>query len=173
MLFRSPVGKGRAFLHDANRFLDYVVGGWDIGGITNLRSGFPFTIFASSTTDFSGLNQFADRPIVNGPLSINYSNPDRVFTTGNFSLPAAGNIGNAGRNAYYGPGYVDFDFSLQKNFSVTESKKFQFRAEFFNLFDHANFDLPVGNLASGSVGTIIGDTNANPRLMQLGLRFDF
>jgi hypothetical protein len=172
-LYQMPVGKGRAFLHDANRFLDYVVGGWDIGGITNLHSGFPFTIFANANVDFSGFNQFADRPIVTGPTSINYSNPDKVFATGNFSSPAAGNIGNAGRNAYYGPHYVDFDFSLQKNFAVTESKKFQFRAEFFNLFNHVNFDLPVGNLASGSVGKIIGDNNSNPRLMQLGLRFDF
>jgi len=181
-LYQMPVGKGRPFLHDANRFLDYVVGGWDIGGITNWHTGFPFSIFSSPNIDFSGFNQFADRPIAgNTPLPpLNFDDVNHVFPTTQcpaspcyFSRPAAGNIGNIGRNAFYGPHYVDFDFSLQKNFTVTESKKFQFRAEFFNLFNHANFDLPVGNLASGSVGTIIGDTNANPRLMQLGLRFDF
>jgi len=111
---------------------------------------------------------------------LNFDDVNHVFPTTQcpaspcyFSRPAAGNIGNIGRNAFYGPHYVDFDFSLQKNFTVTESKKFQFRAEFFNLFNHANFDLPVGNLASSAAGRIVGDTNANPRLMQLGLRFEF
>jgi hypothetical protein len=197
-LYQMPVGKGRAFLHDANRLLDYAVGGWDIGGITNLRTGFPFTVFANTNADLSGFNQFVDRPLAgNTPLNINYSNPDRVFPTtpcqaaqpaGNpcyFSLPGAGNIGNIGRNAFYGPSYVDFDFSLQKNFALTESKRFQFRAEFFNLFNHANFDLPNSSLqltknqitqivtASTAAGTITSDNNANPRLMQLGLRFEF
>jgi carboxypeptidase family protein/TonB-dependent receptor-like protein len=195
-LYQMPVGRGRAFLHDTNRLLDYVVGGWDIGGITNLHSGFPFTIFANTSTDFSGFNQFVDRPLAgNTPLPINYSNPDRVFPTTPcqvvqvgpcyFAIPGAGNIGNIGRNAYYGPRYVDFDFSLQKNFAITESKRFQFRAEFFNLFNHANFDLPSSSLqltqnsktgiikAASSAGTITSDNNANPRLMQLGLRFDF
>ena len=87
--------------------------------------------------------------------------------------PAAGNVGNTGRNAFYGPSYTDFDFSLQKNFAITEGKKFRFQADFFNLFNHPNFDLPVSNLGSLSAGKIIGDTNANPRLMQLGLRFDW
>jgi len=175
-LYQMPVGRGRVFLHNANKFLDYVVGGWDIGGITNWHTGFPFTIFADPTTDLSGFNQFADRPIVVSPLPpFNFDNPRAVFptTASFFANPGAGNIGNARRNAYRGPHYSDFDFSLQKNFAVTESKKFQFRAEFFNLFNHPNFDLPVGNLTSSSAGKIVGDTNANPRLMQLGLRFDW
>jgi len=77
-----------------------------------------------------------------------------------------------GRNAFYGPGYTDFDFSVQKSFAVTEGKKFQIRTDFFNVFNHPNFSLPVSNLGSSSAGKITS-MNGNSRLMQLGLRFDF
>ncbi len=172
--YELPFGKGRTFMRDANRFLDTIAGGWDISGITNWHTGFPFSVLANPAVDFSGLNQFADRPIAGaGSLPISFNDPAHVFPVSYFSLPGAGNIGNVGRNAYYGPSYTDFDFSLIKNFRITESAKFQFRADVFNLFNHPNFDLPVGNLASASAGQIIGDTNANPRLMQLGLRFNW
>jgi hypothetical protein len=173
-LYELPFGRGRTFMKDANRFVDYIAGGWAISGITNWHTGFPFTVLAGNGTDFSGFNQFADRPIAgSGSLPISFGDPAHVFPTSYFSLPAAGNIGNVGRNAYYGPSYTDFDFSLLKNFPVSESMKFQFRADVFNLLNHPNFDLPVGNLSSASAGQIIGDTNANPRLMQLGLRFNW
>jgi hypothetical protein len=173
-LYELPFGRNRAFMRDTNRFIDSIVGGWNISGITNWHTGFPFSVFANTAVDFSGFNQFADRPIAGvGSLPISFGDPAHVFPASYFSLPAAGNIGNVGRNAYYGPGYTDFDFSLIKNFAIRESMKFQFRADVFNLFNHPNFDLPVGNLASSSVGQIIGDTNANPRLMQLGLRFNW
>jgi hypothetical protein len=170
--YELPFGHGRAFMKDANRFLDNIAGGWDVSGITNWHTGFPFSVLANNAIDFSGFNQFADRPNAGvGPLPISFNDPAHVFPTSYFSSPAAGNTGNVGRNAYYGPSYTDFDFSLIKNFAIGESKKFQFRADLFNIFNHPNFDL--GNLASSSAGQIVGDTNANPRLMQLGLRFNW
>lgn len=193
-LYQLPFGRGRMFMHDANTVVDQILGGWDISGITNWHTGFPFTIFANTGTDFSGFNQFVDRPNVgNAPVTLDFSNPTRVFPntpcgplqTGTcfFSMPAAGNIGQMGRNAFYGPSYTDFDFSLQKNFRITENKKFRFQADFFNIFNHPNFDLPNSNLqlapnasgivtASSTAGTIT-NMNGNPRLMQLGLRFDW
>jgi hypothetical protein len=194
-LYELPFGRGRTFMRSANPVVQQILGGWDVGGITNVHSGFPFTILANTSRDFSGFNQFADRPNVgNTPLTIDYSNPARVFSntacgpvqSGScfFSIPAAGTIGNMGRNAFYGPGFTDFDFSLQKNFPVAEGKKFQLRADVFNLLNHPNFGLPSANLqlaqnattrivtSSATAGTITS-MNGNPRLMQLGLRFDW
>jgi hypothetical protein len=194
-LYELPFGKGRLFMRNANPVVEQLLGGWDVGGITNVHSGFPFTIFANTLRDFSGFNQFADRPNAgNTPLTIDYSKPARVFpntpcggavqTGCFFNIPSAGSVGNLGRNAFTGPGYTDFDFSLQKNFPIAEGKKFQLRADVFNIFNHPNFALPNGNLqlvrdpatsvvtSSRTAGTITS-VNGNPRLMQLGLRFDW
>src|SRR5207248_7628862 len=65
--------------------------------------------------------------------------------------------GTAGRNLVYGPGFVNWDFSAFKNFPITESKKVQFRAEFFNLFNQVNFNNPNAVLTSPSFGRILGD----------------
>ena len=185
-LYELPFGKGRRFMGNANAVVDNFLGGWNIAGITNWHSGFPFTILRSTTTDFSGFNQFADRASVGTPGTtplpkFNYDNPLAVFPATRcpavgvacyFTDPSANNIGNLGRNAFRGPNFTNVDFSLQKNFTVTENKKFQFRADFFNLLNHPNFDLPVGNLSSAAAGTITG-MNGNSRLIQLALRFDF
>jgi Carboxypeptidase regulatory-like domain/TonB-dependent Receptor Plug Domain len=179
-LYELPFGKGRMFMRSANTVVEQFLGGWNVGGIVNWHTGFPFTIFANTATDFSGFNQFFDRPNAgNALLPINFNDPSHVFPTTKcpaspcyFSNPGAGSVGNMGRDAFYGPSYTDFDFSLQKNFLVTENKKFQLRADFFNLFNHPNFGLPTSNLGSSAAGTITS-MNGNPRLMQLGLRFDF
>ena len=179
-LYELPFGKGRMFMHNANAVVDNILGGWNLGGIVNWHTGFPFTIFANTAQDFSGFNQFVDRPNAgNTPLTFNYGDPTHAFPITQcpanpcyFSMPGAGSIGNVGRNAFYGPHYTDFDLSLQKNFPVSEGKRFQLRAEFFNLFNHPNFNLPTGNLGSSSAGKITS-MSGNSRLMQLGLRFDF
>ena len=99
-------------------------------------------------------------------------------------------IGNVGRNVLRGPRQSNFDFSIIKRFRIAEQKNLEFRAEFFNLFNHVNLDNPISNLnvitsSGGSLdantGRIInpGDfgrivsTSNNPRLIQLALRFNF
>lgn len=172
-MYELPFGKGRMFMRNANEVVDQFLGGWNVGGITNWHTGFPFTIRASTSRDFSGFNQFADRVNVIAPIPpLNFDNPNAVFPATPFATPGPGSVGNIGRNSLYGPSYTDFDFSLQKNFPVTESMKFQFRADFFNLLNHPNFGLPTGNLSSALFGTIT-TMNGNPRLMQLALRFEF
>src|SRR5262249_15529562 len=125
--YELPFGKGRMFMRDANTVVDQFLGGWNIGGITTWHTGFPFTIFANTATDFSGFNQFADRPNPgNTPLTFNYDDPTKAFPVTQcpanpcyFSMPGAGSVGTIGRNSFYGPSYTDFDLSLQKNFAVT------------------------------------------------------
>jgi hypothetical protein len=83
----------------------------------------------------------------------------------------AGQFGNEGRNAIRGPGIETVDASLFKYFAVSETKRLQFRAEFFNALNHPNFGLPQNDIESPAFGQIL--QAAPPRLMQLALKFLF
>ncbi len=101
-----PVGPHRALLGNTDGWLGQVVGGWEMSGITSYRTGFPFTEFAGSSTDFSGLNQFADRPNwAPGKtfLPTDMRNPDKAFDASVFVNPPAGSVGYVSRNAFTGP----------------------------------------------------------------------
>ena len=154
-------------------------------------SGFPYTTFAGTSFDYSGLNQFADRPNwAPGVTSLptNNGDPNNAFgchppAAGGcpvFTQPLGGQTGNVSRNLFEGPGQTNVDFGVMKSFPVGESRRIQFRADFFNLFNHAQFNLPSSNIqfsdglaTSSAVGTIGSDSNRNPRLIQLALRFDW
>ena len=179
-VYELPLGPNRALLGSAHGCMGQVVGGWTLSGITSYRSGFPFTVRASSTTDFSGLNQwtpaagFSDRVNLKPGVTAvptNMSNPEHAFDPTVFSFPGAGSVGNVGRNTLIGPSFINQDFAALKNFPIRENRRVQFRAEFFNLFNRANFKLPENRLDQSAVGKI-GDT-FDPRLIQFSLRFQW
>ena len=187
-IYELPFGPHRRWLNGVHGPLGHVIGGWDTSGIFNYRSGFPFTILAGTAFDYSGLNQFADRPnFAPGvtDITIDYSDPNNVFNCHNtgcplFTQPVAGTIGNVGRNRFTGPTLTNMDFAVMKNFPLGETHRFQFRMDFFNIFNKVNFNLPSSNLqfsggvpTSSTAGTIASDSNANPRLIQFGLRLDW
>ena len=181
-----PFGRGKSFLNNAPGYVNQVIGGWQISGITNLSTGTPFTVYANSGLDFSGFNQFVDRPDVqgSGPLVINRGNPDALFdptffgkVAGNPICPGysaasgvkvnagcapSGRIGTSGRNQYYGPGLVDFDMTAAKKFQlVRERVALEYRADFFNIMNHTNFGLVGGNFTmSSSQFGLMGRTSA-------------
>ncbi len=186
-----PTGPGHRFLGWNNLVNREVVGGWQISGITTVQSGSPFTVYNGSA-DFSGFNQFYDRPDVigSGRLTQDNRNPDAAFDTKFFSAtPPAGRVGTSGRDQYYGPGLVNFDFAAAKNFALgTERAHLQFRADLFNIFNHTNFSNPVTNQSSSSfgkitstvgsavataVGTTAGLVGGGPRIMQFSMRLQF
>ena len=186
-----PVGPGHRLLGWNNGVNRQVFAGWQISGITTIQSGTPFTVFNDSA-DFSGFNQFLDRPDVvgSGPLHQNNGNPDAAFTTSYFSkTPPTGRVGTSGRNQYYGPGLQNFNFAVAKVFPLgTERVRLRFRADFFNLFNHTNFANPVGNQSSANfgkitatvgsgvataVGTTAGVVGGGPRVIQGALRVEF
>ena len=186
-----PVGPGHRLLGWDNTFNREAFGGWQISGITTVQGGAPFTVYNGSL-DFSGFNQFYDRPDVVGTGRIvqNNRNPDLAFDTGYFSkTPPSGRVGTSGRDQYYGPGLVNFDFAAAKNFPLgTERIRLQFRADLFNLFNHTNFSNPVSNQSSASfgkitstvgsavataVGTTAGLVGGGPRVVQFSLRLQF
>jgi len=186
-----PVGPGHRLLGWNNTFSREVFGGWQVSGITSAQTGQPFTVY-DTAADFSGFNQTADRPdiIGSGTLPQNNTNPDAAFSTSYFSaIPPTGRVGTSGRNQYYGPGLVNYDFTALKSFAIWgDRSRLTFRADFFNLFNHTNFSNPghnesststfgkitqtVGSATATSVGTTAGPYGG-PRQIQLSLRLQF
>ena len=191
-----PVGPGHRLLGWNNTFNREVFGGWQISGITTAQSGQPFTVF-DSAQDFSGFNQFADRPdfIGSGTIPTNYTNPNLAFGNptvaglGYFSVvPPTGRVGTEGRNDFYGPALINYDMSAVKSFRLwNEASNLQFRADFFNIFNHTNFANPdsneshatfgqitrtLGSATATAVGTTAGAAGG-PRTIQLALRLTF
>jgi hypothetical protein len=100
------------------------------------------------------------------------------FNVSCFSQPAPGELGNAPRTPLSGPGFVNTDFSVIKHFVPREGMRIDFRAEFFNLFNHPQFGNPIGATQSGAdfnspTFAVINYTVNNPRLVQFGLKLAF
>ena len=184
-----PIGPGHRLFGWNNGLARQLFGGWQVSGITTLQSGAPFTVFSSAVADLSGFNLFNDRPDVvgTGQLKQNHNDPDKAFDKTYFGATPTGRVGTSGRNQYYGPGIQNFDFALAKTFPVTEQVRMQFRADFFNIFNHTNFSNPQNNVSNVNFGKItqtVGSATATavgttagplggPRLIQLSLRLQF
>jgi len=135
--------------------------GWSISGILSLYSGLPFTANLGSF-DNSGILPiaFADRPNLKPGVNpcATTGDPERWFDPSIFTLPAMGQFGNSGRNTMCGPPLKNLDVALIKRIKLHDRANLQFRAEFFNVFNHPNFDVPIntqGPTGSGGNGTAI------------------
>lgn len=182
VIYDLPFGKGKAIGGGWSGPVNAVLGGWQTTVIEKITSGFP--VFIVNSVNESGVNfedNFAtnNRPIqICNPTSINQTT-QRWFNPDCFTQAPVGELGTASRTPLSGPGFVNTDFSLIKRFRVTERVGADFRAEFFNLFNHAQFGLPNADLASAfgnpvnsNLGTILYTVN-NPRLIQFALKFTF
>jgi len=177
--YELPLGRGKRFLNGLNGTPHKLVGGWQVNGILTFLSGFPFTPLVGFNESGNG-NQFnPDRPNTNpnfkGPVKI--GRVDQWYDPNAFSLPTLGTWGNLGRGVLDGPGLAEFDFSLFKTTPITERTSVLFRAEFFNLTNRANFNLPnpvvfSGNTISPSAGQITSTTTTS-RQIQFGLKLMF
>jgi hypothetical protein len=156
-----------------------LVKGWQFNTIVTLLSGFPFTPQIGSNRSGDGDTRNPDRPSLNpaftGPVVT--GNPNQWFNPEAFILPTPGTYGDLGRGVYSGPGLADVDFSLFKNTAITERTNLQFRAEFFNLLNRANFGTPNATVFSGasispSAG-LITTTATTSRQIQFGLKLFF
>lgn len=129
--YQLPFGRGRRWLN-RDGLAEYLLGGWQMNGINTFQTGLPFTPTLNAATVNTGTGSRPNR-IGEGTLA----NPtvDRWFDTAAFATPAQFTYGDSGRNFLYGPGRVNFDFSLFKEFRVKEGLALQFRAEAFNLFN--------------------------------------
>ncbi|MGH9326807.1 MAG: carboxypeptidase regulatory-like domain-containing protein, partial [Terriglobia bacterium] len=163
-------------LANSNRLTRAILGNWETSGVLTATSGFPFTVLAGADQSRTGLSM--DRGVVVGGVS-SYG-PGACGTKApcvgylnraGFALPAIGTWGNAGKNSLTGPGLMDWDMGFFKNFPFGERYKFQFRVEFFNIFNRTNFNNPAGTVSGAAFGTITGA--GNPRIGQLALKFFF
>ena len=171
-----------------SKYLNAVLGNWQVGGIITEQSGLPFTANLSTDRQNNGLGIIGyGRPnLVGAPnLSDDQQTVGRFFNTDAFVLQPFGTLGTAGRNILEGPGTNNVDFSLLKNITFTERHRLQFRSEFFNLFNRTNFDFPerictvpqTAAVAAGAscTGGTFGTLSAarDPRILQFALKYLF
>ena len=171
-----PFGKDQRFVADSG-WLSKLMSGWQTFGVVTLQMGRPFTValpadFDNSNTGFSSLGFGAnDRPNAVADPRLSTRTPQRWFDTAAFALPPFGSFGSAGRNILDGPGFQNVNASLVKNMSFKERINLQLRAEFFNLFNHPNFNLPDNFFGSPTFGQIL--SAQSPRHIQFGAKVLF
>lgn len=147
-----------------------LLGGWQTNGIATMQTGLPFTPALQTSTT----NGTASRPqgLRDATLGSGVRTLQRWFDPSAFGTPPPFTYGSLGRNPLFGPGRVNFDMSLFKDFPLYERMKVQFRAEAFNIFNTPQFAQPnatIGNAQAGVISSIVG----NPRQLQVALRFQF
>jgi outer membrane receptor protein involved in Fe transport len=183
VVYQLPVGRGKRFGGNMNRAADLAIGGWQITGITTFQKGFPYSILAADKLGL--LTTFTQRAnLVPGcdPNSGFHKSINQFFNTACFVQPLAGQFGNTGRDILRGPGINNWDMGIGKDFKFTERVAFQFRAEAFNVFNHAQYgydpntatsiNAPVDNNPNDAAyGKVIA---ARPgRIIQLGGKIVF
>ncbi|MFB3825138.1 MAG: TonB-dependent receptor domain-containing protein [Bryobacteraceae bacterium] len=168
-VYEVPAGKGRKYLSNSPAGL--ILGGWNIGAILTLQAGSPFGI----TTQNSTLNAFSGGQrvdLLRDPnLPKSQRTVERYFDTEAVTAPPQFTFGTAGRSILTGPGLVNLNVSLLKNFKLAETWNLQFRLESFNAVNRPNFEEPVSALGAPNFGGITSALDA--RSMQIGLRLTF
>jgi hypothetical protein len=179
LLWALPVGQGGRLVSNKGR-ASSLLGGWQFNTIVTLQSGNPFALSAPDES-FTGPNHNSTPNCIGNPFQgASSSSSDYVgggsgffINPAAFSIPGAGQFGSCPPYLVHGPGYDDVDLSLFKSFRVTESKRLEFRAEFFNAFNRPEFGTPSANIAfPGSFGKVF-NTIGIPRQIQFALKFYF
>jgi hypothetical protein len=180
ILYDLPFGRGRKFGNDWNGVTNTLLGNWQLTLIEKITSGFAVPLIDSNNQSGVFFN--------NGGNGNNFNRPDQIagcdpqaashstlqyINPSCFAAPAPGLLGNANRVPVTGPGFVNTDFSVIKQFALPrEGMGLNFRAEFFNLFNHAQFGYPVADVAAPGFGSVNSTVN-NPRVVQFGLKLTF
>ena len=174
-----PIGRGHALLGDSKGVVGAFASGWKGSSLGILHTGIAETVYIGGNTygNFNFTNQRPDCVPGVSPYAANQTITN-WFNPAAFSMPAAGTFGNCPRNSVFGPTFKQIDFSVLKDTQLTESKSLEFRAEFFNIFNHPNFDQPnsyFGTSAFGQVFNTFGRTIGlgTPRQIQLAMKFIF
>ncbi|MGB7285173.1 MAG: carboxypeptidase-like regulatory domain-containing protein [Candidatus Acidiferrum sp.] len=168
----------RADAAHEHAWVDHLIGNWQLSGIETAQSGLSFTPQLSYNPSNDGDTRNPVRPSWNpnfkGPVIL--GGPNEYFNPDAFIQPLSGTYGNVGRNVLQGPGLVETDISLTKTFSFSERLNLQFRSEFFNIFNHANFNVPNPVVYAAATGGpsptagVITSTTTTSRQIQFGLK---
>lgn len=150
-----------------NEFLN----GWHLSGVVSAESGNPFTPLVSF--DNSGTATFMDRPTLTNNPRINLSRT-QLYSSTAFTIPEGGTFGNVPRNALVGPTLNFLDLAVIKRTAISDTRKIEFRAEIYNLLNHANFRLPNNLVDEPSFGSVTAtDPDHGRRKIKLGIRLVF
>jgi hypothetical protein len=172
-----------------------VLGGWQLSGILTLNDGYPLSVFDNDGDQEARIGESENLRVnlkPGGDSNPVLGGPDKYFDPSQF-LPSAcqgselcspgdadyvlGYFGNLGASTLISPGLATLDFSLMKNFNVTENHRIQFRGEFFNLFNRPNFGSPNQTVFGDTLPNVdagrIRSTRGSARQIQLGLRYTF
>jgi hypothetical protein len=183
-----PFGSGRTLMGGASGLVNALVAGWQINGVLDASSGFPLTVFSGfhtftfydsgtrvATTSANGVTNRATYSGTGDIGSVRRTERGVEFFSADerarFGTPEAGETGSA-RNLFTGPGFFQVDLGIFKNVTIAGKNQIQFRIEIFNAFDTVNFADPNILVTAGSFGTIT-DTRVPPRIVQLGLKYQF
>jgi hypothetical protein len=181
-----PFGEGKHFANDSGRVMNEIIGGWQFSGISSFATGNWFTITSAdgvSNADGGGNVGASDRPDQIGDPHATPCVPGTWFNTCAYGIAQLGTFGNVGRNTIEGPGFEIQDFSLEKEFRVTEASHFEFRAEFFNALNHYNPLFARSGPQNANNATVFNPSDPSlfgvitaarpPRQIQLALKFLF
>jgi len=155
--------------------MQWVLGGWQWTGVMQFQTGRPYTVVSGTDNSLDGIGN--DRAKLTG---VSIEPPDGSaqtvwFNAAAFAVNDLGTFGNTGKGSYYGPNLQTWDMGLFKNFRMGTDTNVQFRAEFFNVFNQVNFDIPNLNRSGGNFGIITrtDPSFGDPRIIQFGLKFTF
>ncbi len=174
-IYHLPVGHGQYFAAHSSRLVDWIIGGWQVNGITTVQAGTPLQITASNVSGLGNPTEYANwdgtKPSLSGDIHKRLS---KYFDTSKFSQPAKYTLGSAPAyfSALLSPHLVTTDLSLFKDLHPYRETSLQIRAEAFNVFNHVQFGSPNTSVASTSFGTITSQANS-PRQIQFGAKLSF
>jgi len=180
--YELPFGKGKQYGSEWNGAMNAVLGGWEVDVIEKATSGFP--LFVVDSANGSGVNfqwngNSLNRPDQTCGAISDHPTISHWFNTDCFTHAQAGELGDANRAPAYGPRFINTDLSFIKHFMLPrEGMRLDFRAEFFNAWNHAQFFLPGGasgmqDLAAPTSFGVVSATVNNPRVVQLALKLNF
>ncbi|MBI3682879.1 MAG: hypothetical protein HY235_21100 [Acidobacteria bacterium] len=172
VVYTLPFGHGKQWL--SSGAASRIFGNWQMNGIVTLRNGETFT--PQMNADIANIgavnNANRARPNVVGDWRLGNPRPEAWFNKAAFAAPAQFTFGNAGRNILRSDSLENFDLSLFREDKISERMKLQFRAEFFNSFNHPTFGIPQAAFTNVQFGQVTG-TASTARQIQMGLKLVF
>ena len=180
IIYDLPIGRGKKFGNDWSGVANTLLGNWQLTVIEKITSGFGIPLIDSINQSGVFFNAGGNGNNFNRPDQVSGCDPYAASHGANqwinpacFVAPASGLLGDANRVPVTGPGFVNTDFSVIKQFALPrEGMGLNFRAEFFNLFNHPQFGSPVADISAPGFGSVNSTVN-NPRLVQFGLKLTF